>query len=66
MRHIGHYTNPHRLTRKDIIEMLMGKIDKLEIESAKKEVAVFISNLRSLDIWSKDFFKSATKRIVGI
>jgi hypothetical protein len=32
--------------------------------AARTEVFPFISNVRSLDIWSKDFFKAAAQRIV--
>jgi len=38
----------------------------LDIDAARKEVTAFINDTRTLDIWSKDFFKAAVQRIVVI
>lgn len=66
MRQSGHYTIQPPLTLEYIIEALFEKIDKLDIDSARKEVSVFIKDPHSLDIWSKDFFKAAAEKVVGI
>lgn len=64
MRQTGHYTNETPLTHDMLIERLYSVIDGLNINAARTEVFPFISNVRSIDIWSKDFFKAAAQRIV--
>jgi hypothetical protein len=66
MRQSGHYTIQPPLTLEYIIEALFEKIDKLDIDSVRKEVSVFIKDPHSLDIWSKDFFKAAAEKVVVI
>lgn len=66
MRQSGHYTGSSPLTRDYLIDLLYENIDNLNIDAACKEVAPFINNTNSLDIWSKDFFKAAAQQIVMI
>ena len=63
MRQSGHYTGSSPLTRDYLIDLLYENIDNLNIDAACKEVAPFINNTNSLDIWSKDFFKAAAQQI---
>lgn len=63
MRQTGHYTGPSPLTRNYLIDLLFANIDNLNIDAARKEVTPFISNTKSLEIWSKDFFKAAVQQI---
>ncbi|MBC8488459.1 MAG: nucleotidyl transferase AbiEii/AbiGii toxin family protein [Bacteroidetes bacterium] len=46
--------------------LLNEAINNLDINAARKEVAPFIKDARKLDIWSKDFFRSAAQMIVVI
>lgn len=63
MKQSGHYTGSSPLTRDYLIDLLYENIDNLNIDAACKEVAPFINNTNSLDIWSKDFFKAAAQQI---
>jgi predicted nucleotidyltransferase component of viral defense system len=63
MRQTGHYTNKTHLTLEMLIELLYSVIDKLDLVSAREEAFRFISDDRSLEIWSKDFFKAAVNQI---
>lgn len=45
------------------MEILNDRFDKLDYESAKKDVIPFIKNIKSLEIWSRDFFKAITANI---
>ena len=66
MRQSEHYTGSTPLTRDYLIDLLFENIDNLDIAAARNEVAPFINNTNSLDIWSKDFFKAAAQQIVVI
>ena len=63
MRQTGHYTGHSSLTRNYLIDLLYANIDNLNIDAARKEVTPFISNTNRLEIWSKDFFKTAAQQI---
>jgi len=63
MRDSGHYTVDTPLTRGILIDMVNAAIDNLDINAARNEVAPFIKDSRKLDIWSKDFFRSAATEI---
>jgi predicted nucleotidyltransferase component of viral defense system len=64
MRQSGHYQAPGLLTRHDLMERIFSAINELNLNAARQEVAPFVNNVRSLDLWSKDFFKAAAERIV--
>ena len=64
MRQSGHYKEDTPLTKEKLLNILNETIDKLDITKAKNEVIPFVANARSLDIWSKEFFKSAAQKIV--
>ena len=63
MRQTGHYTGHSSLTHNYLIDLLFANIDNLNIDAARKEVTPFISNTNRLEIWSKDFFKTAAQQI---
>ena len=46
------------------MEYLSLAIDSVNIEEARKEVIPFVADVRSLKIWSKEFFRAAAERIV--
>jgi len=46
-----------------IIELLKKRIDDLDIAAAKRDVEVFISDKRVLEIWSRDFFMEIVQQI---
>ena len=63
MRQSGHLTGSEPLTRDALLELIYNAIDGLDVNSARNEVAPFLSDVRAVDIWSKDFFKTAAERI---
>lgn len=64
MRQSGDYMGSGALTINKLLELIYNVIDDLNVENARKEVSPFITDQRSLDIWSKDFFKAAAEKIV--
>ncbi|MBE0638588.1 MAG: nucleotidyl transferase AbiEii/AbiGii toxin family protein [Bacteroidales bacterium] len=66
MRDSGHYRLSVRLTPVKMIELLDSAIDHLDVTKAKDEVAPFVTDFRMLEIWSKDFFRAATRQIIFV
>lgn len=64
MRQSGHYTATEPLSRIRLMEYLSLAIDSVNIDEARKEVIPFVADVRSLEIWSKEFFRAAAERIV--
>ena len=46
-----------------ILELLIKRIENLDISMAKRDVEVFIAETRVLDIWSQAFFKEIIEQI---
>jgi hypothetical protein len=46
-----------------ILELLIKRIEKLDISMAKRDVEVFIADTSVLDIWSQAFFMDIIKQI---
>lgn len=44
-------------------DMLIKKFNEIDYKEAKEDVIPFIKNIESLDLWSKDFFISITKKL---
>lgn len=63
MRQSGDYEKNEPLSKKEFLEILSETIERLDLSQAKSEVAPFLVDSRSTDIWSKEFFKSAAMRI---
>jgi predicted nucleotidyltransferase component of viral defense system len=64
MRDSGHYDLSSPLDKGKVIGFLEDAIDHLDVNLAREEVAPFVVDERELEIWSKDFFRAATKRII--
>ena len=56
-------TIPEEIEENYILELLTARIDALDITAAKRDVEVFISDKRVLELWSGDFFKDIVKQI---
>ena len=65
MKQTGHYNSDRPLTSGNLKEMLIDAVDKLDLDQARKEVAPFVDNPSSLEIWSKDFFREAVRQIMA-
>jgi len=63
MRQTGNYMSDQPLTKSLFKKLVLDVIDNLDVGLAKNEVMPFVPDTRSLDIWSKDFFKSAVEKI---
>ena len=51
------------LTLEELKKMLCDRFDSIDFNSAKDDLNGFIDDLRELDIWSADFFKSITMNL---
>lgn len=56
MRQTQHLQSEERLGEKELLERLHKRIDEIDWESAKADVAMFIADKSRLDIWSSGFF----------
>jgi hypothetical protein len=45
------------------LELLKIRIEDLDIAAAKRDIEVFISDKRVLDIWSRNFFMDVVQQI---
>ena len=63
MRQSNDWTGPDPLTRDGFLELYYARLDRLDINQARADVEVFLTDPRSTDVWSKDFFKQIIKRI---
>lgn len=52
-----------QLTRDILIDILDKRFDQMDYDVAKSDVRPFIKDQSTLDLWSRDFFKSITKHI---
>ncbi len=56
-------TIPEDIDENYIIELLKKRIYNLDIVAAKRDVEVFVSDKRVLEIWSRDFFMEIVQQI---
>lgn len=47
---------PDELTEQNIKELLLQKIETLDISKAKSDVQPFIKDIKEIELWSKEFF----------
>lgn len=63
MRQSGDYDLQQHLELEQLRELLKTAIEKLDIQKAKDEVSKFIIDQREIELWSKEFFGEAVKKI---
>lgn len=63
MRQSGDWTNPKPLDRDTFRQLLKTKIDTLDVDQARHEVAPFVTDPQMLDVWCRNFFMSVAERI---
>ncbi|MCB1114227.1 MAG: nucleotidyl transferase AbiEii/AbiGii toxin family protein [Chlamydiia bacterium] len=56
MRQTEHLKQGEKLTKNELLDRLHQKIDEIDWELAKKDVALFIPDKTRLEIWSSTFF----------
>ncbi len=62
----GHWNPKDPLTKEKFQKLGEDAIDKLDVSQARKEVEPFVRNHESLEVWSKEFFRSVFRRIVFV
>jgi predicted nucleotidyltransferase component of viral defense system len=63
MRQSGHLEKGESLTQDRFHKLLDTAIEQLDVGQAKKEVESFITNVETLSVWSREFFRDIVKRI---
>ena len=61
MRQTGDYQSDQPLTPGRLQHLFRQAVDELDVEQACREVAPFIRDRRTLEVWSRDFFKQIIK-----
>ena len=60
----GVLNDGEELTVESLKSMLNDRFDKIDFSEAKKDVFPFVKNPSSLDLWSREFFRQITDRLV--
>ena len=63
MRQTKHLQPEEAFAEKQLFERLHAKIDDIDWELAKADVAAFIPNKKRLDVWSTSFFHDLTAHL---
>jgi len=66
MRQTGHWKGPAPLTAGDLRDLLAKRIEKVDIDQIRREVAPFVKDAAALAIWSKEFFLDVASRIKAV
>lgn len=64
MRQTNHWAKDDVLKIETVRNLLKKKFDEIDFEQAKADVFPFIKDNRVLDVWSKEFFKALSDRIL--
>ena len=54
---------PDKLTKENIKELLLQRLDTLDVSKAKNDVQPFIKDIREIELWSKEFFITVIENI---
>src|SRR5574344_118047 len=54
---------PENLTKENIKELLLERLETLDVEKAKNDVQPFIKDMREIELWSKEFFVAVIENI---
>lgn len=63
MRYSGDYRDDAPLTRARLLDLLRERIQQVDVVALREEVAPFVRERRSLEVWSQDFFLQVIARI---
>ena len=63
MRQSGDYRDETPLTRGRLMELLCQAVDQLDVGRAQDDVVRFVRDPRTIDVWSRDFFREVVQRI---
>ncbi len=54
---------PNKFTKETIKELLLQRIESLDVSKAKNDVKPFIKDIKEIELWSKDFFIAVIENI---
>jgi predicted nucleotidyltransferase component of viral defense system len=54
----GHWQTDKKLTLGEVKKRLNQRIDKLDVDAAKKDISLFIRDQSAIKVWSAEFFKA--------
>jgi hypothetical protein len=63
MRQTGHWAGPAPLTVGDLRDLIIRRIDGVDIDQIRREVEPFVKDAAALAIWTKEFFLDVASRI---
>ncbi|MDF1536368.1 MAG: nucleotidyl transferase AbiEii/AbiGii toxin family protein [bacterium] len=63
VRRSGHYTEHGPLTEERFLEIVKENIFGLDVDKAKADVVKFLSDVSSIEVWSRDFFLNVAGRV---
>ena len=63
MRQSGDYGDEQPLTRTRLLDLLRERVQRVDVTEIREEVAPFVRDRRSLEVWSQDFFQQVIDRI---
>jgi hypothetical protein len=63
MRQSGDYGEDQPLTRPRLLELLRQRVQQGDVAELREEVAPFVRDRRSLEVWSQEFFLQVIERI---
>lgn len=66
MRQTGDYSGDDPLTPGIMLSLLHEAVERLNVEKAREEVARYVRDQRSLEVWSRDFFNKVVGKIVPV
>jgi hypothetical protein len=65
MRQSGHWKESRPLDEMAWRGLMEERISALNVDQAREEVARFVEDPHSLELWSRDFFRAVAKRLVA-
>lgn len=63
MRHSGDYGDEEPLTHARLLDFLRQRVQEVDVAQIQAEVAPFVRDPRSLEVWSQEFFLQVIDRI---
>jgi len=63
MRQSADWIGSDSLTPSKFLELYHVRVDNLDIDQARKDVTVFLTDPQATDVWSQDFFRKIINRI---
>ena len=63
MRQSGHWSSSATLDLQALVALLDTRIQQIDIDAVKREVRPFLRDPLGIDVWSRDFFHAAARRL---